>query len=56
MLPSGTIPWMAPEFLRDKEIQYIEATEVYSFGVTMWEIFHDGADPYPGLQPVQILF
>lgn len=55
-LPSGTIPWMAPEFLRDKEIAYSEKTEVYSFGVTMWEVFHSGQEPYPGMQPVQILF
>jgi serine/threonine protein kinase len=49
VLPSGTIPFMAPEFLRDKDIKYLESTEVYSFGVCMWEIFNEGQDPYPGL-------
>lgn len=47
---------MAPEFLRDKEMTYNESTEVYSFGVLLWEIFHQRSDVYPGLQPVQILF
>jgi hypothetical protein len=40
---------MAPEFLRDKMIPYVESTEVYSFGMTLWEVFHQGAEPYPGL-------
>ncbi len=41
-MPSGTIPWMAPELLREKELAYGELTEVYSFGVLVWEVFHDG--------------
>lgn len=56
VLPSGTVPWMAPEFLRDKDIDFAESTEVYSFGILLWEIFHCSNEPYPGLQPVQILF
>ena len=43
---------MAPEFLREKELAYGELTEVYSFGILVWEVFHDGQEPYPGLQPV----
>jgi len=43
---------MAPEFLRNKEMNYVESTEIYSFGVCIWEVFSDGANPYPGLQPV----
>jgi len=43
---------MAPEFLRDKEIAFKESTEVYSFGILLWEIFHQRSDVYPGMQPV----
>ena len=58
--PSGTIPYMAPEFLENKNVHYTEKTEVFSFGVLLWEIFSDPRiareGPYPNLQPVQILF
>ena len=58
--PSGTIPYMAPEFLENKNVIFTEKTEVYSFGVLLWEIFSDPKlvreGPYPNMQPVQILF
>lgn len=58
--PSGTIPYMAPEFLENKNVSFTEKTEVYSFGVLLWEIFSDPRrakkGPYPNMQPVQILF
>ena len=51
---------MAPEFLENKNVHYTEKTEVFSFGVLLWEIFSDPRlareGPYPNLQPVQILF
>ena len=51
---------MAPEYLENKNISYNAKTEVYSFGVLLWEIFSDyrltRMGPYPNLQPVQILF
>lgn len=51
---------MAPEFLENKNVHFTEKTEVYSFGVLLWEIFSDPKlareGPYPNLQPVQILF
>lgn len=51
---------MAPEYLENKNCVYTEKTEVFSFGVLMWEIFSDPKiareGPYPNLQPVQILF
>ena len=47
---------MAPEFLENKNVHFTEKTEVYSFGVLLWEIFSDAKiardGPYPNLQPV----
>ena len=51
---------MAPEFLENKNVHFTEKTEVYSYGVLLWEIFSDARiardGPYPNMQPVQILF
>jgi len=51
--PSGTIPYMAPEFLENKNVAFTEKTEVYSFGVLLWEIFSDPRlareGPYPNM-------
>ena len=59
----GTFPYMSPQFLEkmDKH-EFTSKTEVFAFGVLMWEIFcgyemkirSEGV--YPGMQPVQILF
>ncbi|CAJ0950050.1 unnamed protein product, partial [Mesorhabditis belari] len=38
------IRWLAPETLKDGS--YSTKTDVYSFGVLMWEIFKNGAIPY----------
>ena len=47
---------MAPEYLENKNCAYTEKTEVFGFGVLMWEIFSDPKlarqGPYPDLQPV----
>ena len=51
--PSGTIPYMAPEYLENKNVHYQASTEVYSFGVLLWEMFSDPElaklGPYPNL-------
>ena len=51
--PSGTIPYMAPEFCENKNCGYTEKTEVFSFGVLLWEIFSEPKQarqgPYPDL-------
>eukprot|EP01136_Pigoraptor_vietnamica_P018213 Opistho-1_new@64454 len=42
------IKWMAPESL-EKRI-FTHATDVWAFGIVMWEVFARGAKPYPGLE------
>ncbi|EYB82315.1 hypothetical protein Y032_0362g3501 [Ancylostoma ceylanicum] len=45
------VKWLAPETLQDKI--YSLKTDVWSYGVLVWEIYADGAEPYPGLTRLQ---
>jgi hypothetical protein len=44
---------MAPEFLEDRNVLFTTKTEIYSFGILLWEIFCARAEgnvlgePYP---------
>lgn len=46
-------PWCAPESLRYR--QFSHASDTWMFGVTLWEMFTFGEDPWVGLNGSQIL-
>lgn len=51
----GRLPvkWMAPEALFDRK--YTIKSDVWSYGILLWEIFSMGGNPYPSV-PVEKLF
>ncbi|EFJ42275.1 hypothetical protein VOLCADRAFT_47055, partial [Volvox carteri f. nagariensis] len=46
------VRWSAPEVLRTGA-GWSEKSDVYSYGVTMWEIFSNGAEPYANRSDVE---
>ena len=39
--------WVAPEAVYHKK--FTQASDVWAFGITLWEVFSFGATPYPSL-------
>eukprot|EP01114_Cavostelium_apophysatum_P024653 TRINITY_DN971_c1_g1_i1.p1 TRINITY_DN971_c1_g1~~TRINITY_DN971_c1_g1_i1.p1 ORF type:complete len:829 (+),score=178.93 TRINITY_DN971_c1_g1_i1:47-2533(+) len=48
---TGPLKWMSIESLIEKK--YSAKSDVWSFGVTLWEILTGGLEPYPDLDNVQ---
>ncbi|XP_042898714.1 fibroblast growth factor receptor 1-A isoform X2 [Parasteatoda tepidariorum] len=44
------VKWMAPEAIEKQK--FSSHSDVWSFGVFMWEVFRFGKEPYPGLSNV----
>ena len=46
-------PWCAPESLKSR--QFSTASDVWMFGVTLWEMFTFGQEPWSGLNGAEVL-
>ena len=45
---------MAPEVLKTRQVT--NKSDVWSFGILMWEIFSLGAVPYPTISQIDVQF
>ncbi|CAJ0593089.1 unnamed protein product [Cylicocyclus nassatus] len=43
------VKWQAPEVLKGGNFSL--KSDVWSFGILMWEVYNDGAEPYAGMTP-----
>eukprot|EP01083_Nonionella_stella_P076306 207879_1 len=47
----GPLKWMAPECIENGSSPSTKESDIYAFGITMWEII-TGQEPYPDVDPV----
>uniref|UniRef100_A0A0N5CC98 Tyrosine-protein kinase n=1 Tax=Strongyloides papillosus TaxID=174720 RepID=A0A0N5CC98_STREA len=47
------IKYLAPETIQKK--MYYTKSDVFAYGIMFWEIFNDGAEPYPNLNNLEVV-
>ncbi|XP_046374882.1 fibroblast growth factor receptor homolog 1-like isoform X1 [Haliotis rufescens] len=52
-LSSSPVRWLAPECLAEKVFSI--KTDVWAYGIVLWEILHFGMTPYPAMGPQEVL-
>ncbi len=50
---SVPVKWHSPESLRDRI--YTVKSDVWSYGICLWELVTMGRQPYPGVEPEKML-
>uniref|UniRef100_A0A7E4VPF5 Tyrosine-protein kinase n=1 Tax=Panagrellus redivivus TaxID=6233 RepID=A0A7E4VPF5_PANRE len=45
------VKWLAPETMQQR--LYSTSSDVWSYGIMVWEVYSEGADPYPGWTNLQ---
>ena len=45
----GPLKWMAPEALSSQNPVFSKASDVFTFGVVLWEILTEGEEPYANI-------
>lgn len=58
------IKWLAPEILNkvaddltmvvDEQGAFTNKSDVWAFGIVMWEFYMDGKEPYPGMTNMEV--
>lgn len=54
MDPNCRVPirWLAPEIM--ETAMFTQKTDVWAYGVMIWEIYNDGLEPYPGMSVAEV--
>lgn len=51
---TGTYRWMAPEIIRHES--YSINSDIYSFGLILWQLVTNSPQPFKGISPIQTAF